>query len=117
MMGRTARVARALVPAAPALVRALVLRRVDKRRDESRRGRHKCPRHPVIHNLSNGLWRNFFGTAGGFSMVQPAFQPASCRSELKLTVVKNLKNRLLGGTAHAEQKLGGRAEAPPHKLR
>src|SRR5947207_2218174 len=58
--------------AAPALVRALVLRQVDKRRDESRRGRHKCPRHPGIDNLSNGLWRN--------SMVQPA----SPRAELKL---------------------------------
>ena len=63
---RTARVARVLVPAAPALVRALVLRKVDKRRDESRRGRHKCPRHPGIDNLSDGLWRKFFGTGGRF---------------------------------------------------
>src|SRR5438477_3260808 len=73
---RTAGVARALVPAAPALVRALVLRQVDKRRDESRRGRHKCPRHPGIDNLSDGLWRKFFGTGGGFSMAPPAFRPA-----------------------------------------
>src|SRR6184192_1382131 len=52
----------AQVLAAPALVRALVLRQVDKRRDESRRGRHKCPRHPGIHNLSNDLWRKLVGT-------------------------------------------------------
>src|SRR5439155_4324731 len=66
----------ALAPAASALVRALVLRQVDKRRDESRRGRHKCPRHPVIHN--------FFRTWGGFSMVQPAFQPASSAGPINL---------------------------------
>src|SRR5579872_6959421 len=59
-------VARTLVSAAPALVPTLAdWRQSDKRRDESRRGRHECPRHIGVQNAELLLRRSLARTSLG----------------------------------------------------